>query len=247
MNDECSTVIYPEYTTEYQELHKAICINLNKMIWNIAFLKKSKEAQEKGVCCRNDFVITNLYKNEFELLVLRFYRTFLDKGQDVITLSRLKDNLFSKYLMSEHNKNLSKSLKNITWDSSEIITAKRRLSDAVPIFRHNYIAHTLMGETSEALVSYQDCEKIIIAACDLFNILSYATDSFYLRTEKSNLKFMEEKVSSENFFEEFFLFQQTSAWSIKKLDCDCLSKIVAESIDKINFLLSENSIIEFED
>lgn len=247
MNDECSTFIYPEYTTEYQELHKAICINLNKMIWNIAFLKKAKEARDKGVDCRNDFAIDHLYKNEFELLVLRYHRTFLDKGQDVITLSRLKDNLFSKYLMPEHKKDLSKSLKNIAWDSSEIITAKRRLSDAVPIFRHNYIAHTLMGEISEVLVSYQDCEKIIIAACDLFNRLSYATDSFYLGTEKHNLKFMEEKVSSENFFEEFFLFQQTSAWSIKKLDCDCSSKIVAESIDKINFLLSENSIIEFED
>jgi hypothetical protein len=217
------------------------------MIWNIAFLKKAKEAQEKGARCRNDFVIGHLYKNEFELLVLRLHKTFFDEGQDVITLLRLKDNLFTKYLLPEHKDSLGKSLRNIAWNSSEIIAARRRLRDAVPLFRNKHIAHTLMGETEEVLVSYQDSEKVVMAACDLFNRLSYGSESFYLGSEKYYLKFSEEKAASEKYLEEFFLFQQTSAWDIQKLDCVSSSTIITESIDKINLLLSDYSYIKSED
>ena len=195
MSDDCPTYIYKDFITEYQELHKAVCLNLNKLIWNIAFLKKAKEAHEKGVNCRNDFIIEHLYKNEFELLILRFSRTLLDEGQDVITLKRLRDNLFSKYILQKHKNNLSNSLKNIAWDSYEIIVARRKLESAIPIFRNNYIAHTLMGETDEISVSYLDAEKVVMAACDLFNRLSYGVDSFYIGKEKSYLKFFDEKAT----------------------------------------------------
>jgi hypothetical protein len=240
MGDECSSFIHPAYVSEYQELHKAICLNLNRMIWNIAFLKKAKEAQENGARCRNEFIIEHLYKNEFELLVLRLNRTFFDEGQDVITLSRLKDNLFAKYLLPEYKHSLIKSLQDIAWDSCEIVAARRRLKEVVPIFRNKYIAHTLMGEIDEVYVSRLDSEKVVMAACDLFNRLSYGVESFYLGKEKFYLNFADEKTSSEHFLEEFFLFQQTSAWCIKKLDCDCSldeqMEIVKENIGKINLL-----------
>lgn len=243
MGNECSTFIYPQYIAEYQELHKAICLNLNRMIWNIAFLKKAEEAQENGVRCRNDFVIGHLYKNEFELLILRLNRTFFDEGQDVITLSRLKDNLFSKYLLPEHRNRLSIALKGIAWDSSEIVAARRRLKETVPIFRDQYIAHTLMGEIDEVSVSFLDSGKVVVAACDLFNRLSFGLDSFYSCKEKFYLNYIEEKLSSEHFLEEFFLFQQTSAWCIKKLDCDYSSDeqmaTAKEIIDKINLIFSD--------
>ncbi len=218
MGDEHASFIYPAYISEYQELHKAICLNLNRMIWNIAFLKKAKEAQENGARCRNDFIIEHLYKNEFELLVLRLNRTFFDEGQDVITLSRLKDNLFAKYLLPEYKIILSKSLHDVTWDSCEIVAARRRLKEAVPIFRNQFIAHTLMGEIDELSVSLLDSEKVVMASCDLFSRLSYGVDSFYLGKEKFYLNFADEKTASEHFLEEFFLFQQTSAWCINKLD-----------------------------
>lgn len=243
MGNRCSAFIYPQHIAEYQELHKAICLNLNRMIWNIAFLKKAKEAQENGVRCRNDFVISHLYKNEFELLILRLNRTFFDKGQDVITLSRLKDNLFSKYLFSEYKEKLSISLKNITWDTAEVVSARRRLEDTVPTFRNQYIAHSLIGEIDEVSVSFIDSEKVVMAACDLFSRLGFGLDSFYLGEEKFYLNFIEEKSSSEHFLEDFFLFQQTSAWCIKKLDCEYSSddqKATAkEKIDKINLIFSD--------
>lgn len=243
MISDCSTFIYPQYIAEYQELHKAVCLNLNRMIWNIAFLKKAKEAQENGVRCRNDFVIGQLYKNEFELLILRLNRTFFDEGQDVITLSRLKDNLFSKYLLPEHKNRLNISLKDTTWDSSEIVAARRRLKETVPVFRNQYIAHTLMGETDEASVSYLDSERVVMAACDLFNKLSFGLDSFYLGKEKYYLNYIDEKSSSEHFLEEFFLFQQTSAWCIKKLDCDYSTDeqmaTAKEKIEEINLIISD--------
>lgn len=238
MSDECSAFIYQDFITEYQELHKAVCLNLNKLIWSIVFLKKAKEAQEKGVSCRNDFIIEHLYKNEFELMVLRLSRTLFDEGQDVITLKRLRNNFFSKYILPEHKYSLSNSLKDINWDSSEIVAARRKLECAIPIFRNNYVAHTLMGETEEVSVSYLDAEKVVMAACDLLNRLSFGVDSFYLGKEKSYLKFFDEKTAVEQFIEEFFLFQQTSAWSINKLDCDSSSKIVKENIKKMNIIFS---------
>ncbi len=67
MSNECSAFIYRDYITEYQELHKAVFLNLNKLIWNIAFLKKAK-------------------------MILRLSRSLFDEGQDVITLKRLRNN-----------------------------------------------------------------------------------------------------------------------------------------------------------
>lgn len=82
-----------------------------------------------------------------------------------------------------------------------------------------------------------------MAACDLFSRLGFGLDSFYLREEKFYLNFIEEKSSSEHFLEEFFLFQQTSAWCIKKLNCEYSSddqKATAkEKIDKINLIFSD--------
>lgn len=243
MGDECSEFIYQEYVVEYQELHKAICLNLNGMIWNIAFLKKAKEAQERGVCCRNDSVIGRLYKNEFELLVLRLNRTFFDKGPNVITLSHLKERLFSKYLLPAHENSLRELLRDIKWKSNEIVAARRRLEGAVPILRKNYIAHTLMGVADDVSVSYLDCEKVVMAACDFFNRLGFGLDSFYYGEEKACLDFIKEQTASENFLEEFFIFQQTSAWCIKKLDFEYSSdekiEIVKDSMKKINLLFSD--------
>lgn len=220
MGNLCSAFICQKYIVEYQEFHKAICMNLNRMIWNIAFLKKAKEARENGVQCRNDFVISRLYKNEFELLVLRLNRTLFDKGQNIVTLPRLKDNLFSKYLIPNCKEKLRISLKNITWDTAEVVSARRRLEDAVPTLRNQYIAHSLMGEIDEVSVSFIDIEKVVMAACDLFSRIGFGLDSFYLGEEKYYLNFTEEKSTSEQFLEEFFLFQQTSAWCIKKLGCE---------------------------
>lgn len=245
MGDECSTFIKSEYIAEYQELHKAICLNLNRMIWNIAFLKKSKEAQENGARCRNDFVIGHLYKNEFELLILRLHRTLFDEGQDVITLPRLRDNLFKKYLLNDCKQDLIIALKDNQWDSPEVEAAKRNLVRNVPALRNHYIAHTLVGEPDEYSVSFLDAEKVVMAACDLLNKLSFGLESFYFGREKFYLNYESEKTSSEQFLEEFFTFQQTSAWCIKELNCSYASKyqseddqseIVRKKIDSLNSL-----------
>jgi len=235
--------IEQRYREEYRQLHKSVCLNLGRIIWNIAFLKKAKEAQDLGVICRNDFIIEHLYKNEFELLILRLNRTFFDNGEDAATLPRLKNNLFSKYLLKQHKKGLSELLRDSTWDLPEIVAARRRLEDAVPIFRNNYIAHTLLVKNDEISVSFLDAEKVIMAACELFNKLGYGLDTFYLNQEKFYLNFEEEKKACEKYYEQFFLFQQTSAFCIKNLQCefnnDKSSKIVKEKIDKINLILEE--------
>lgn len=244
---DCSEFIYPEYISEYQEAHKAICLNLNRALWNISFLKKAKEAQENGANCKNDFVIGHLYQNEFELLILRLHRTLLDRGKQVITLPFLRKWMFSKYLLPAYKESLTEKLHNCLWDNDETIAARRRLEQNVPIFRNRLIAHTLSGETEEVTISFLDAEKVVVAACDLLEKLSYGVDSFYKGVEKWYLKLKEEKTSGEELLEEFFLFQQVSAYCIKEISCtyDVVDKeelkIAQAKIGRINRILGNNS------
>ena len=236
--DSYSAYIKPEYIFEYQEYHRAICLNLNRMIWNVAFLKNAKEAQDKGVLCRNDFVIGHLYKNEFELLVLRLHRTLLDVGADAMTLPHLKNNLFAKYLLPEKKAEVGQCLQNCCWDSGEIVAARRRIEEAVPDFRTHYIAHTLVGETEELSVSFLDAEKVVMAACDYLGKLSFGLDDFYLGADRTLLNFEAEKEASERFLEDFFRYQIISAWCVKEVSCECSQEdhtdIINEEIDRIN-------------
>lgn len=230
--------ISQEYLSEYQNMHKAICVELNKMIWNIAFLKKAVDSQENSATNRNSFIIGHLYNDEFELLILRLHKTLFDEGNDVMTLPRLRDNLFSKYLLSEHKRDLSETLKNNSWDSYEIVAARRRLEQSIPIFRTKYIAHMLIGEIDDISTSLIDIEKVVMSACELFEKLSFNVECFYVGKEKFYLNLKSEKIDTENFYEEFFLFQQTSAWCIKKIDCsykeDIQSELVRKKISRIN-------------
>ncbi len=236
--DDCLAYINPEYIPEYQEYHKAICINLNQMIWNIVFLRKAIEAQEKGVPCRNDFVIRQLYKDEFEILILRLHRTLLDEGSDVMTLPHLKNNLFSKYLIPEKKAEVGDNLRNCRWDSGETVVAKRRIEEAVPTFRTHYIAHSLVGETTELSVSFLDAEKVVMAACDYLTKLSFGLESFYSGADRALLNFKEEKVAFEGLLEDFFRYQITSAWCVKEVSCRCSRDehvdIICEEINQIN-------------
>lgn len=236
--NSCTTYIKPEYISEYQKYHKAICLNLNRMIWNIAFLRKAYEAHEKGVLCRNDFVLGNVYKNEFELLVLGLHKTFLDTGPDVMTLPHLASNLFSKYLIPEKKSEVKEKIKNCCWDSGETVAAMRRINKAAHIFRTYYIAHTLVGETEELSVSFLDAEKVVMAACDYFGKLSFGVEDFYFGTERALLNYGEEKKASERFLEDFFRYQIISARCIEEISCKCMqgehADIVRTEIDQIN-------------
>lgn len=235
--------IRSEWLTEYYKYHRSICINLNEMIWNISFLKKAKEAQEIGAPCRNDYVIRRLFRNEFELLILRLCKTFFDEGADAITLPHLKNRLFSRYLVPEKREEFRQRLLDCKWDSDEIIAARRRLEENVPVFRTHYIAHTLNEDTAELTVSVFDIEKVIVAACDYFLRMSFDIDDLYVGVDRTSLNFQEEKSATENFSESFFLYQQTSAWCIKGITCnyveDEVSDVVYARIEQINEQISD--------
>lgn len=239
--DNCSAYIKPEHISDYQKYHKSICNNLNQMIWNIAFLKKAKEAQEMGVPCRNDYVIGRLFKNEFELLILRLHRTLFDNGPDAMTLPHLKNYLFSKFLIPEKRAELGQNLRDCQWDSNEIVAARRRVEEAVPDFRTHYIAHTLNEDTEELSVSFLDAEKVIMAACEYFLRLSFGVEDFYVESNRTSLNFQAEKEASEKFMENFFMYQQTSAWCINGITCNYdeteYSDVACNRIAQINAAL----------
>ena len=239
--NNCGTYIKPEYISDYQKYHRSICLNLNRMIWNVAFLKKAKEAQDTGAPCRNDFVIEHLFKNEFELLILRLHRTLLDEGADTMTLPHLKNHLFSKFLFPEKKAELRLRLQSCSWDGDEIVAARRRIEETVPTFRTHFIAHTLFDDSAALSVSLLDAEKVILSACEYLEKLSFGLEDFYHGLDRGLMNFQGEKEASEKFIENFLMYQQTSAWCVSEIICKCTetedSHLVYDRIAKITALL----------
>lgn len=217
--ENCSTYIVPEAVEEYKKYHRTICFNLNRMIWNISFLKKAVEMQQKCGAYRNEFVIAQLSKNEFELLTLRLHRTLFDEGSDTITLPKLQSKLLKNYLFPEYRQELCQRLKSTSWDNSDVVAARRRAEIVVPIFRKNFIAHSLDKDVDELSFSIDDAEKIIMAACDWFSILNFGAEEFYSEDEKANLNHKKEQIACEEIIEEFFLYQYLSSNPIREINC----------------------------
>lgn len=217
--ESCLTYIVPEAVEEYKKYHRTICFNLNRMILNVAFLKKAIEAQQNIGPYRNNFIISHLYKNEFELLALRLYRTLYDEGSDAITLPKLKSKLFQHYLLPEFKQELSQRLQNTAWDNPDVVAARRRTEAVIPTFRNTFIAHSLAKEVDELSYCFEDAEKVIMAACELFSKLDFGSNEFYSHNEKANLDHNKEQIACEEFMDEFFLYQALSSYSIRKIDC----------------------------
>lgn len=217
--ESCLTYIVPEAVEEYKEYHRTICFNLNRMILNVAFLKKAVNMQQIFGPCRNDYVISELYNNEFELLALRLYRTLYDEGADAITLPKLQSKLFRHYLLPQFKEELSQRLKSVSWKNADVIAARKRTEGVIPIFRNTFIAHSLVNDVEELSYSFEDAEKVIMAACDLFSKLDFGASEFYSDEEKANLNHNKEQIVCEECMERFFLYQSLSSYSISEIDC----------------------------
>lgn len=217
--ENCLTYIVPEAIEEYKNYHRTICFNLNRMIWNVSFLKKAAEMNKNCESYRNGFVIAQLYKNEFELLTLRLHRTLYDDGNDTITLPKLQSKLFKNYLFPQYRQELSQRLKSTSWNNPDIAAARRRTAAVVPIFRNTFIAHSLQKEVNELSYCFEDAEKVIMAACDLFSKLNFGAEEFYSPDEIVNLEHKKEQIACEEVIDEFFLYQYLSSYPIRKIDC----------------------------
>ena len=49
MNSQLDNFIQSKYIAEYQQFHRNIFLNLNRMIWSISFLRKLYEKHTLGV------------------------------------------------------------------------------------------------------------------------------------------------------------------------------------------------------
>lgn len=246
--ENCLTYIVPDAVEEYKNYHRTICFNLNRMIWDVSFLKKAAEMQQNCGAYRNGFVIAQLYKNEFELLTLRLHRTLYDDGNDTITLPKLKSKLLKNYLFPEYRQELCQRLKSTSWDNPDVVAARRRADAVVPIFRTTFIAHSLKKDVDELSFCVEDAEKVIMAACDLFSKLNFGAEEFYSADEKANLNHQKEQIACEEIIGEFFLYQYLSSYPIREIDCtfanDEKQDALQSAINQINSKL-EHEFIRF--
>jgi len=171
--------IMPEYGREYYRYHSSIYINICRMFWNISFIKKTLRLQREGMICYGDIAIINIYRDEFELLVLRLHKLIYDNDKDTITLQKLKNNMMNKYVKNEKKQELLRQLKNLPIEKHEIKSMRDRVEKSVRILRKKCIAHSLNGEIEEVEVRIDDIEGIVMAAWDSLRILSKDLTAVY--------------------------------------------------------------------
>lgn len=248
MNSKLDDYIRSEYIDEYQQFHRIICLNLNRMIWSISFLKKIYEKQSLGVSlhCYNNHVIKNLYHDEFEILILRVCKTFFDDSSDTITIDLFKNKIIGTYVTQESKHILLEQIKNSAWCSKSIKNQKEKIKKDFQTLRNNFIAHNLHYTDKEISASLDDIEVFLRHACDFFVLLSFDIESFYMESEKYLMDFSGEFISNEKIIEYTYLFQHLSSPCIKSLHCEYndsdQDKIIQESVIRINEFFCHKTI-----
>ena len=222
MNSQLDNFIQSKYIAEYQQFHRNIFLNLNRMIWSISFLRKLYEKHTLGVSlhCYNNYVIKNLYHDEFELLVLRACKTFFDDSGDTITIDFFKNKIIGTYVTEESKDILLEKIKNSAWCSKPIKNQKEKIKKNFQTLRNNFIAHNLHYTDKEVSASLDDIEVLLHHACDFFVILSFDIESFYIESKKYLMDFSGEFISNEKIIEYTYLFQYLSSPCIKSLHCE---------------------------
>lgn len=235
--------IYPEFVKEYIYFHRMICFTLNKMIWNIAFLKAADIAQEKFGSCENDYAISFLVENEFELLTLRLNKVLFDQGSDVISIGNLKKNLLTKYLRTEYRDALKAALEKTSWNAPEIIAIRKRIEPIVKTFRKNFIAHLLNKDTNEQSVKLCDIERIVLCACDYFSKLNFGAEEFYIGMETGNLNHAGEIIVCNEFAEKLFMYLSLGSQAVSEIKCSYIlneyTQNVKKAIEEIDLIIQK--------
>ena len=211
-------VLNEDFIEQYKSYHMTLFRELNIMLFDVAFLKEciSHNDTQPRMILDTDIIISYLFKNNFEHLILKTYRIMFDNGTDVLTIdtfiSRVIQNLSNVEFKSELRSHISSSC----WKSDSIKATKLRLKDALGEFRDKAIAHKLTKEMKELSVNLEDIEQLLNAAIDIFEMLSFYPIDFY-----------KYKISEYSFVGERLTVQEKSKQllDLLVLSSNCISHI----------------------
>lgn len=170
-------VLCEDFIEQYKSYHMTLYRELNIMLFDVAFLKEC--ISQNGSMVDNNIIVLYLFKNTFEHLVLKTYRIIFDKGPAVLTLDKFIGEIIKNLKSEELKDNLRSEISGAFWKSTQITAVKNRLKEPLGEFRDKAIAHKLTKEMEEVSVSLEDISKLLDAAIDLFEILSFYPLDFY--------------------------------------------------------------------
>lgn len=211
-------VLRQEYIEQYKSYHMTLFRELNIMLFDVAFLKEciAHNDTKHHMMLDMDIIISYLFKNNFEHLILKTYRIMFDNGTDVLTIDTFINQIIKNLSNLEFKTELCKNISKSCWKSDNIKATKLRLKDALGEFRDKAIAHKLTKEMKELSVNLDDIAQLLNAAIDMFEMLSFYPIDFY-----------QYKISEYSFVGEHLTVQEQSKQllNLLVLSSNCISHI----------------------
>lgn len=211
-------VLREDFIEQYKAYHMTLFRELNIMLFDVAFLKEciAHNDTQPHMILDTDIIISYLFKNNFEHLILKTYRIMFDNGTDVLTIDTFISKVIQNLSNEEFTAELRSHISSSCWKSDGIKATKLRLKDALGEFRDKAIAHKLTKEMKELSVNLDDIAQLLDAAIDIFEMLSFYPIDFYRY-----------KISEHSFIGEHLTVQEKSKQllDLLVLSSTCISHI----------------------
>lgn len=170
-------VLDESFIEQYKSYHITLFREFNIMLFDVAFLEEC--ISHNGRMLDTDIVISYLFKNNFEHLILKTYRIMFDNGLDVLTLDSFIGQVMKNVVRDDLKDNFRKIMSESNWKSNHIKAVKNRLRESLGEFRNNVIAHKLTKGMRALSVDLKDISELLDAAIDLFEKFSFYPLDFY--------------------------------------------------------------------
>ncbi len=222
-------VLNESFIEQYKSYHMTLFRELNIMLFDVAFLEEC--ISHNGRILDTDIVISYLFKNNFEHLILKTYRIMFDNGLDVLTLDSFIGQVMKNVVNDDLKNNLRKIMSESDWKSNHIKAVKIRLKESLGEFRNKAIAHKLTQEMKELSVDLKDISDLLDAAIELFEKFSFYPLDFY-RYKVTEYAFVAERLTVRDKSRQLLDLLLFSSKDIRHIDIQLND--MAEKTDKEN-------------
>lgn len=238
-------ILCESFIEDYKSYHKTLFRELNIMLFDVTFLKEC--ILHNDIRLDTDIVVSYLFKNNFEHLILKAYRIMFDIGVDVLTvdtfIGQIIKNLNDEQLKTDLRSKISCS----DWKSYRIKAVKNRLKESSEEFRNKAIAHKLTKEMKELSVDLNDISDLLDAAIDVFDMISFYPLDFY-HTRITKYSFIAERITVQEKSKQLLDLLLFSSNEIKHIDVQYRDILDKPDTTKIKNIVSQyNTTREEED
>ncbi len=238
-------ILDKEFIEYYKDYHKTLFRELNIMLFDVAFLNEC--ILHNNIILDTDIVIAYLFKNNFEHLILKTYRIMFDNGADVLTIDIFIGQIIKNINDNNIKKDLCEKISSSNWKSDEFKLIKNRLKVSLGEFRNKAIAHKLRQEMKDLSVDLNDISKLLDAAIEIFELLSFYPLDFY-KHKVTKYSFIAERLTVEEASKKLLDILLFSYRDINHINVEYSSFYEEDDIKKVDSMVNQfNKTKEDED